>query len=60
MDSNEEQEEWIKRAKSLESEMEKIRIRKRKFQMMYVDELISKEDYRERLQELTAEEEIEH
>ncbi|WP_146160506.1 hypothetical protein [Desmospora activa] len=46
----------MNRVKELKKELEKIQTRKRKFQMMYVDDLISKEDYVERTQEMALDE----
>lgn len=46
----------VNRVKELKKELEKIQTRKRKFQMMYVDDLISKEDYVERTQEMALDE----
>lgn len=52
----ERKEKVLNKIEDLRREQEKAQLRKRKFQMMYVDDLISKEDYMKRIQEMTIEE----
>ncbi|SMO65038.1 hypothetical protein [Melghirimyces algeriensis] len=56
IEKDKEKERLVNQVEQLKKDLEKIQTRKRKFQMMYVDDLISKEDYIERTQEMTTEE----
>ncbi|MFK7692893.1 recombinase family protein [Paenibacillus sp. HJGM_3] len=47
----------VQRVEELNKELERVRARKKRFQLLYVDEEISKSDYLERNKELTTEEE---
>lgn len=53
-DSNDDSD--LEKIQNLQKQLEKVAERKKKFQLMYIDELISREDYIKRKEELDAEE----